>query len=110
MERPAEVTAVQQTPGWQALVAAKTWCRPLTWNYPIVTGFPGRFALGGEKMGYAADPYDVFFSCHWRDHIPVEAVAQALRQQGLKVFLDRWYLIPGRPWPQTLRLGWVCCF
>ena len=48
------------------------------------------------------DTYDVFFSYSWRDHVAVEAVARALRQQGLNVFLDRWYLIPGRPWPQAL--------
>ncbi len=53
-------------------------------------------------MGLTADSFDVFFSYHWRDHAEVEAVAQALRQQGLNIFLDRWYLIPGRPWPQAL--------
>lgn len=53
-------------------------------------------------MGQPADSYDVFFSYHGRDHAAVEAVAQAQRQQGLNVFLDRWYLIPGRPWPQIL--------
>jgi WD40 repeat protein len=53
-------------------------------------------------MGYAADPYDVFFSYHWRDHAAVEAVAQAMCQQGLNVFLDRWYLISGRSWPEAL--------
>jgi TIR domain len=45
---------------------------------------------------------DVFLSYHWRDHAQVEAVARWLRDQGLKVFLDRWYLLAGRPWPQAL--------
>jgi hypothetical protein len=53
-------------------------------------------------MGLAADSYDVFCSYRWQDHAEVEAVAQALRQKGLKVFLDRWYLIPGHSWPQAL--------
>ena len=60
-------------------------------------------------MGYAADPYDVFFSYHWRDHAAVEAVAQALHRQGLKVFLDRWYLVPGRSWPQALEEALTSC-
>ena len=32
----------------------------------------------------------------------VEAVAQSLTKHGLKVFLDRWYLTPGQPWPKML--------
>lgn len=46
--------------------------------------------------------YDVFFSYNSSDHAAVETVARALRERGLKVFLDRWYLVPGRPWPQML--------
>jgi WD40 repeat protein/type II secretory pathway pseudopilin PulG len=48
------------------------------------------------------DRYDVFLSYHWRDHERVEALARWLRDQDLAVFLDRWYLVPGRPWPQAL--------
>ena len=50
---------------------------------------------GGER-------FDVFLSYHWQDHARVEALAQGLRREGLQVFLDRWYLTPGRPWPQRL--------
>jgi hypothetical protein len=46
--------------------------------------------------------YDVFLSYHWRDHAHVEGIARALRDHDLHVFLDRWYLHPGRPWPQEL--------
>jgi hypothetical protein len=46
--------------------------------------------------------YDVFLSYHWRDHAHVESIARALRERDLNVFLDRWYLHPGRPWPQEL--------
>lgn len=53
-------------------------------------------------MDHAGDPYDVFFSYHYREHAPVEAVARILHQEGLKVFGDRWHLAPGRPWPQAL--------
>ena len=46
---------------------------------------------------------DVFLSYNWRDHAAAEAIARALQQQyNLNVFLDRWYLVPGRPWPQAL--------
>ncbi len=48
------------------------------------------------------DKFDVFLSYHWRDHDRVEALAQGLRREGLQVFLDRWYLTPGLPWPQEL--------
>jgi hypothetical protein len=46
--------------------------------------------------------HDVFLSYHWRDHRHVEALACALRDLGLGVFLDRWYLHPGKPWVQEL--------
>src|SRR5262245_36877710 len=46
--------------------------------------------------------YDVFFSYNGKDGRPVEEIAHALRQRGLNVFLDRWYLIPGRPWLEEL--------
>ena len=46
--------------------------------------------------------YDVFLSYRWRDHEHAGALARALRSRELKVFLDRWYLTPGRPWPQAL--------
>jgi hypothetical protein len=46
--------------------------------------------------------YDLFLSYHWRDHEPVEALAHALQQRGVKPFLDRWYLVPGRSWVDVL--------
>lgn len=53
--------------------------------------------------------YDVFVSYHWRDHAGVEAIAHALRDVGLRVFLDRWYLHPGRPWSQELEAVLGAC-
>jgi formylglycine-generating enzyme required for sulfatase activity len=53
--------------------------------------------------------FDVFLSYHWRDHREVESLAQTLRQEGLKVFLDRWYLTPGQPWPQALERALASC-
>jgi len=46
--------------------------------------------------------FDVFLSYHWRDHAQVEALARRLREQGLQVFLDRWYLTPGQSWLEAL--------
>jgi hypothetical protein len=55
-----------------------------------------------ENMGQACDSSDGFLSYHWRDQAVAEAFAQTLGQQRLNVFLDRWFLILGRPWPQVL--------
>jgi KaiC/GvpD/RAD55 family RecA-like ATPase len=46
--------------------------------------------------------YDLFVSYHWRDRDAVEMVARELRGRGLKVFLDRWYLVPGQSWVAAL--------
>ncbi len=61
------------------------------------------------KMNATVRKYDVFFSYNWRDRAAVETVALALREQGLAVFLDRWYLVPGRPWPQALEEALGTC-
>lgn len=60
-------------------------------------------------MEGSGQSFDVFFSYHWRDHVPVEAVARALIERGLRVFLDRWYLTPGQPWPQALERTLASC-
>jgi TIR domain-containing protein/conflict system STAND superfamily ATPase len=52
---------------------------------------------------------DVFFSYHWRDHAAVERIARALIDRGVGVFLDRWYLAPGQPWPQALEAALARC-
>jgi Novel STAND NTPase 1/TIR domain/FHA domain len=46
--------------------------------------------------------YDLFVSYHWRDREAVEMVARELRDRGLKIFLDRWYLVPGQSWIAAL--------
>ena len=46
--------------------------------------------------------YDLFVSYHWRDREAVESVARELAARDLKVFLDRWYLIPGQSWVAAL--------
>jgi WD40 repeat protein len=61
-----------------------------------------KFATKLVKMHDPITRYDGFLSYNWRDHAAVETVAHALRNRGLTVFLDRWYLVPGRPWHQAL--------
>ena len=46
--------------------------------------------------------YDAFLSYNNKDHQAVEPIAHQLREKGLKVFLDRWYLKPGIPWTVEL--------
>jgi hypothetical protein len=60
-------------------------------------------------MGCAADPCHDFFSYHWRDRDAVEFVAQALHRRGLRVFLDRWYLVAGLPWQAALEEHLASC-
>ena len=60
-------------------------------------------------MGGDGTSFDVFFSYHWRDHVLVEPVARTLSGRGLRVFLDRWYLVPGQPWPQALERTLASC-
>lgn len=66
-------------------------------------------ALHPLRMNTAGTGYDVFVSYNWRDRQPVESVATALRTRGLNVFLDRWYLAAGQPWPLALGNALQAC-
>src|SRR4051794_21859927 len=46
--------------------------------------------------------FDVFLSYSRADQAVIERIAQHLHAHGLTVFLDRWYLAPGRSWPEAL--------
>lgn len=46
--------------------------------------------------------YDVFLSYARADERAVDLIARRLRAEGLKVFLDKWNLIPGEPWQEAL--------
>jgi hypothetical protein len=51
-------------------------------------------------------PFDVFFSYNSEDRETVEKIAVCLEDQaGLKVWLDKWRLIPGEPWFRELERG-----
>jgi WD40 repeat protein len=46
--------------------------------------------------------FDVFLSHSRDDRDAVERLGRALRDRGLTVFVDRWYLVAGQSWPETL--------
>lgn len=46
--------------------------------------------------------FDVFLSHNSKDKPVVRKLAEVLRARGLKVWLDEWELVPGRPWQEAL--------
>ena len=46
--------------------------------------------------------YDVFLSYNSKDKEVVELLAESLREQGLRCFLDVWGLISGEPFSPKL--------
>ena len=48
------------------------------------------------------EQFDVFLSHNSRNKPTVRQLAEALQQRGLKVWLDEWELVPGRPWQEAL--------
>src|SRR3954452_24285504 len=53
-------------------------------------------------MDPSSRTYDVFLSYNTRDHHAVERIGRWLKVHGLTCFMDRWYLVPGTPWPVAL--------
>lgn len=53
--------------------------------------------------------FDVFLSYHWRDQHQVKDLAGRLRDRGIAVFLDRWYLMPGESWLVALEAVLARC-
>lgn len=52
---------------------------------------------------------DLFLSYNRRDNPAVEQLAQALRDRGLELFKDDWYLSPGDHWPSALERRLADC-
>jgi len=46
--------------------------------------------------------YDVFLSHSSSDKPVVEKLAVKLEQAGCRPFLDKWHLVPGKPWQEAL--------
>src|SRR3954470_7176225 len=53
-------------------------------------------------MDLSSRTYDIFLSYNTRDHQAVERIGRWLMDHGLTCFIDRWYLVPGMPWPVAL--------
>ncbi|NJD07711.1 MAG: TIR domain-containing protein, partial [Methylococcaceae bacterium] len=53
--------------------------------------------------------YDVFLSYPTRLQREVAELAKKLEGEGLTVFLDRWNLVPGQPWPKALEQALSQC-
>ncbi|MCP4663031.1 MAG: protein kinase [bacterium] len=47
--------------------------------------------------------FDVFLSHNSRDKPAVRQLGEALKQRGLRIWLDDWELVPGRPWQEALK-------
>jgi hypothetical protein len=70
----------------------------------------GRLEVSGPSPapGAAIDPaeqggpFDVFVSYNSRDRDRVLEVASGLRARELRVWIDQWELVPGRPWQEAL--------
>ena len=50
----------------------------------------------------SAGAFDVFLSHSSKDKPVVRQLGQALQGRGLRVWLDEWELVPGRPWQEAL--------
>ncbi len=57
----------------------------------------------------SAREYDVFLSYAREDWPLVEPVARRLRESGLDVFVDHWYVAPGKPWQVVLESALSSC-
>ena len=49
-----------------------------------------------------AHEFDIFLSYNWQDKRIVHRLAQSLRKEGLRVWLDDWELVAGQPWQEAL--------
>ena len=49
--------------------------------------------------------FDAFLSHNSRDKPLVKHIAEALKRNSVKVWLDEWELVPGRRWQEALEAG-----
>jgi hypothetical protein len=56
----------------------------------------------GSPAARAAEPFDVFLSHNSSDKPAVIELGEALRARGIRVWLDAWELVPGRPWQEAI--------
>ncbi len=59
----------------------------------------GRPVTAGAAV---STPFDVFLSHNSMDKPAVIELGEALRERGVRVWLDQWELVPGRPWQKAI--------
>src|SRR5918998_181257 len=59
----------------------------------------------GDGRGDGGGGFDVFLSHNYRDKPVVEGIAEQLRREGVRPFLDVWDLTPGGRWQRELFEG-----
>jgi len=62
-----------------------------------------------QESPQSAPRFDVFLSYRRTDQKAVEYLAWRLREAGLKVWLDRWNLLPGDPWKEEIEEALDSC-
>jgi tetratricopeptide (TPR) repeat protein len=72
---------------------------------PIDSPLNPRYYARNPMPDAPAKPYDVFLSHSHADAEPVEQLAQLLHSKAVKVWLDKWVLVPGQPWRQAMAKG-----
>ncbi|HUT45256.1 MAG TPA: TIR domain-containing protein [Sedimentisphaerales bacterium] len=55
-----------------------------------------------DLIAGAEEPFDVFLSHNSKNKPIVKELATELKRRGLKVWLDEWELVPGRPWQEAI--------
>ena len=57
---------------------------------------------GQETPMYDTQSFDVFLSYNSEDKSSVDVLASRLEKAGLRVWLDKWHLVPGAPWQEAI--------
>jgi hypothetical protein len=66
------------------------------------TTLPAAVGATADGTDDGAAPFDVFLSHNSKDKPAVIELGEALRARGLRVWLDQWELVPGRPWQEAI--------
>ena len=87
---------------------ARTWRQRIDPNWPLEPEDMEALSRLEEQLGAASSsehPFDVFLSHNRKDQPAARALAQALRQHGLIVWLDDDELRPGLNWQRQIETG-----
>jgi hypothetical protein len=86
--------------GLTALLAGgAAWQRARLGAQPAVSR---RDTVPAAASPVASEPFDVFLSYNTQERTTVLQLAESLRTRGLRVWIDVWELVPGRPWQEAV--------